>query len=91
MKILASIKKIPGGLMVVPLLLGAVLNTFAPASLEIGGFTTALFKKSAVALIALFVLCNGAQINIKQVGTPLIKGVVLTAIKFFWEPLLDGE
>ena len=83
MKILASIKKIPGGLMVVPLLLGAVLNTFAPASLEIGGFTTALFKKSAVALIALFVLCNGAQINIKQVGTPLIKGVVLTAIKFF--------
>ncbi len=82
MKILSSVQKIPGGLMVVPLLLGAIINTFAPSALEIGGFTTALFKKGAIALIALFVLCNGAQINVKQVGRPLIKGVVLTAVKF---------
>lgn len=88
MKILSSIQKIPGGLMVVPLLLGAAINTFAPASLEIGGFTTALFKKSAISLIALFVLCNGAQINARQVGRPLIKGVALTASKFFLGALI---
>ena len=34
-------------------------------------------------MIALFVLCNGAQINVKQAGVPLYKGIVLTAVKFF--------
>jgi 2-keto-3-deoxygluconate permease len=82
MKILKSIQKIPGGLMVVPLLLGATINTFAPQALDIGGFTTALFKSSATALIAFFCLCNGAQINVRQAGQPLIRGVSLTFIKF---------
>lgn len=45
MKILKSVKKVPGGLMVIPLLLGASINTFFPTALSIGGFTTALFKK----------------------------------------------
>lgn len=62
--------------------MGALLNTVAPQALEIGGFTTALFKNSATALIALFVLCNGAQINIKQAGVPVYKGMALTATKF---------
>lgn len=82
MKILKSVQKVPGGLMVIPLLLGATINTFFPKALEIGGFTTALFKGSATALIALFVLCNGAQIDVKQAGKPLYKGVVLTFVKF---------
>lgn len=82
MKILKGVQKVPGGLMVIPLLLGALLNTIAPQALEIGGFTTALFKNSATALIALFVLCNGAQINLKQAGVPVYKGIALTATKF---------
>ncbi|MGI6070350.1 MAG: 2-keto-3-deoxygluconate permease [Blautia sp.] len=82
MKILKTVQKVPGGLMVVPLLLGATLNTLAPDALTIGGFTTALFKDSATALIALFCLCNAAQINVKQAGSTLGKGVALTAIKF---------
>ena len=82
MKILKTVQKIPGGLMVVPLLIGAAINTFCPSALEIGGFTTALFKSSASALIALFCLCNAAQINFKNVGAPLVKGVGLTAAKF---------
>lgn len=82
MKILKNVQKVPGGLMVIPLLMGATLNTFTPQALEIGGFTTALFKNGATALIALFVLCNGAQINIKEAGAPLYKGIALTAVKF---------
>lgn len=82
MKILKTVQKIPGGLMVVPLLIGAAFNTFCPGALEIGGFTTALFKSSASALIALFCLCNAAKINFKNVGAPLAKGVGLTAAKF---------
>lgn len=82
MKILKSVQKVPGGLMVIPLLLGATINTFFPKALQIGGFTTSLFKESATALIALFVLCNGAQIDVKQAGQPLYKGIVLTFVKF---------
>lgn len=82
MKILKTIQKVPGGMMVVPLLLGATINTFAPQALEIGGFTTALFKNGASTLIGLFMLCNGAMINVKQAGKPLYKGAVLTLVKF---------
>ncbi|HHV96562.1 MAG TPA: 2-keto-3-deoxygluconate permease [Clostridiaceae bacterium] len=82
MKILNTVRKIPGGLMIIPLLLGAFFNTFFPNLLEIGGFTTNLFKTGAMPILAVFLFCNGAQINAKQAGAPLIKGVVLTLIKF---------
>lgn len=88
MKILKNVKKVPGGLMVVPLLLGAAFNTICPQALEIGGFTSALFKTGAMSILSLFCLCNGAQINIKQAGKPLTKGVVLTASKFIIGSLL---
>lgn len=82
MKILENVKKIPGGLMVVPLLLGAIINTFVPQVWEIGGFTAALFKTGALPFIAAFLLCSGAQINFKKAGVPLVKGLILTILKF---------
>ncbi|MDR2940072.1 MAG: 2-keto-3-deoxygluconate permease [Clostridiales bacterium] len=82
MSILKNIRKVPGGLMVIPLLLGVLFNTFAPAALDIGGFTTHLWKSGAMPILAVFLFCNGAQINVKQAGKPLLKGVVLTAVKF---------
>ena len=51
--ILETINKIPGGLMVVPLVLGVLTNTFFPEALMIGSFTTAFFKSGALTLIAL--------------------------------------
>lgn len=82
MKILKIVKKVPGGMMIIPLLLGALINTLAPQALEIGGFTTAMFKTGANAILGAFLFCNGAQINVKQAGPSLAKGVGLTAIKF---------
>ncbi|MBE0069325.1 2-keto-3-deoxygluconate permease [Thermoanaerobacterium thermosaccharolyticum] len=82
MKIMKTMKKIPGGMMVVPLLLGAIINTLFPKALMIGGFTTPLFKQSAMAFIALFALSSSAQIKLKQAGLPLSKGIALTFVKF---------
>jgi len=82
MKILKAVKSIPGGLMIIPLLLGALFNTFFPSLLEIGGFTTNLFKTGAMPILAVFLFCNGAQINAKQAGAPLLKGIALTLSKF---------
>ncbi|MFV9510470.1 2-keto-3-deoxygluconate permease [Tepidibacillus sp. LV47] len=82
MKIKATLDRIPGGMMVVPLLLAATINTFAPNLLRIGNFTEALFVNSASALIALFLLCAGAQINVKSAGVALGKGFTLLLVKW---------
>ena len=81
MKICATMKKFPGGMMVIPLLIGCAVNTFVPQCMEIGGFTTALFKSGQSTLVGLFIFCSGATINVKQVGKPLYKGAVLTILK----------
>jgi 2-keto-3-deoxygluconate permease len=82
MQILKTVRRVPGGLMVVPLLLGALFNTFLPGALGIGGFTTNLFKTGALPILAVFLFANGAQINAKQAGAPLMKGAALTLSKF---------
>ena len=83
MKILQTVKKIPGGLMVVPLLLGACVNTFFPQLWTAfdGTFTTHLWKSGAMPILAVFLFCNGATIDFKRAGVPLAKGVIITAVK----------
>lgn len=82
MKIKATLDRIPGGMMVVPLLVGACINTFAPNALRIGGFTEALFVNSSSTLIALFLLIAGTQITFKTAGSSVGKGVTLLVFKW---------
>lgn len=82
MKIFKSIQKIPGGLMVVPLCLGAVINFVCPQVLNIGGMTTATFKTGAPAFIGASLMCVGSQITITKIGEPIKRGVVLLIAKF---------
>ena len=56
-------RRIPGGLMLIPLALGVLFNTYLPGTLAIGSFTSALFKDGALTLIALLIVATGAQIS----------------------------
>lgn len=80
--ILKTLRKIPGGVMIIPLLIGAAMNSFCPQVLEIGGFSTAMFKTGINAFVALFFVCSGSQIKIKEAALPLAKGTVLLISKF---------
>lgn len=84
MKILQTVKKVPGGLMVIPLLLGAIINTFFGSALWgtfDGTFTTHLWKSGAMPILAVFIFCNATTINFKKAGVTLYKGVVITTVK----------
>ena len=74
----ATMNRIPGGLMLVPLVLGSILGTFAPDALGIGSFTTALFADSALPLIGLLIFTTGTQVTFRTGGPVLAHaGVVL--------------
>ncbi len=81
MKIKATIEKVPGGMMVIPLILGALVNTFFPQILAIGGFTTAV-AKNPLAILGVFLVCMGAGMDIKGAPKSIKIGVVQTLTKY---------
>jgi len=73
-----AMSRVPGGLMLIPLVIGSLLGTFATGFLELGSFTTALFQESALPLIALLIFATGTQVTLKTSGPVLATtGVVL--------------
>lgn len=76
-----TIERVPGGLMVVPLLLGAICNTFAPDLPKyFGSFTGALFTAPAT-ILAVNYVCMGASISFSATPYILRKGGTLLAVK----------
>jgi 2-keto-3-deoxygluconate permease len=76
-----SIERVPGGMMVVPLLLGALIATFFPGTPKLfGSFTGALFS-GALTILAVFYVCMGASIDFKATPYILKKGGTLFAVK----------
>jgi 2-keto-3-deoxygluconate permease len=83
-----GMNRIPGGLMLIPLILGSIIGTFFPDALEIGSFTTALFKNSAMPLIALLIFATGTQVTLRSTGPVLATAGVLLAAKSIIPPLI---
>lgn len=81
MKIKRAIERVPGGMMLVPLLLGAMVATFAPhAAAFFGSFTGALIN-GAIPVLAVFYVCMGASIDVRTTPYILKKGGALFAGK----------
>ena len=74
MKIYQAINKVPGGLMVVPLFLGMLLNTFAPNALKIGGFTQALTNQGYPTFLAMYLFTVGTKMTLTAAPTMLKRG-----------------
>ncbi|CAG9169117.1 2-keto-3-deoxygluconate permease [Cupriavidus pampae] len=76
-----AIERVPGGMMIVPLLLGSLVATFAPDTPKFfGSFTGALFT-GALPILAVFYVCMGASINVKATPYIVKKGGVLFGVK----------
>lgn len=81
MKILKRVQGVPGGMMVVPLFLGAILNTVAPQLIKIGGFTEALGNIGFPTLIAAYLFCMGTKMTLKAAPVILKRGFGILGAK----------
>ena len=76
-----TIERVPGGMMIVPLFVGAILNTLAPNTAKVfGSFTGALFT-GALPILAVFYVCMGSTIELQATPYILKKGGALFATK----------
>lgn len=75
------IERVPGGMMVVPLLTGALIATFFPGTPKyFGSFTGALFS-GALTILAVFYVCMGASIDFRATPYIVKKGGTLLLVK----------
>jgi 2-keto-3-deoxygluconate permease len=76
-----AIEAVPGGMMVVPLLVGALIATFFPGTPKFfGSFTGALFS-GALTILAVFYVCMGASIDFRATPYIVKKGGTLLFVK----------
>ena len=80
--LLNKMKNLPGGLVIIPLVIAVLLATFVPQVFQIGGYVTALFYEGNSCMMGFFLIVCGSMINVKQVGMPLYKGAIMTGVKF---------
>lgn len=89
MRIIKTVQRIPGGMMVVPLLLAALINTFFPHALKIGSFTTATFSNAAAAtIVGMQLFFIGTNLKVKEAPEVLKRGFVLLISKYLAGALL---
>lgn len=81
--IMKLIKKVPAGMMVIPLLLGSIINTFFPQIVNIGSFTTAVFTSAgASTAMGIQLFCLGTTLQVKDIPPVLKRGGILLLSKF---------
>jgi 2-keto-3-deoxygluconate permease len=102
MKIKATMERIPGGMMIVPLIIGAIINTLFPTAAKTYGSFTGALLTGALPILAVFYVCMGATIDFKatpyimkkggalliaKIGTAMIAGFI--AAQFLGEGMIE--
>ncbi|AFR49196.1 2-keto-3-deoxygluconate permease [Gordonia sp. KTR9] len=77
----SAIERVPGGMMLVPLLIGALIHTFAPDAGDFFGSFTGAFFTGLAPLLAVFFFCLGATLEVRSTPYILKKGGVLLGTK----------
>lgn len=81
--IMNFLKKVPAGMMVVPLILGCLINTFFPNALQIGGITTATFSSAGSSCaLGILLFCMGTKLQVKEMPAVIKRGGLLLIAKF---------
>ena len=76
--ILKLLKKVPAGLVRIPMFIGIIIHTFCPGILEIGSFTTATFSNTAAAtFMGMQLLCLGSQMQLRGLRAAAKRGGIL--------------
>src|SRR5207244_7387623 len=81
MKIYRSINRVPGGMMVVPLFIGMLINTFFPDLLKIGGFTQALTGVGYRTILGRCLVTVGTKITLTTAPKILARGLGIMMAK----------
>jgi 2-keto-3-deoxygluconate permease len=81
MNIYAFVNRVPGGMMVVPLFIGMVINTFFPDLLKIGGFTQALSGAGYPTVLGMYLFTVGTKMTFRAAPRMLWRGFGILAAK----------
>lgn len=77
-------KRVPGGLLLIPMVISALINTFFPGLFEIGGLTESLFTgRSSNTLLALICFIASTGLRVKDLSKLFKKQGVLLLFKAF--------
>lgn len=83
MNIKDRVDRVPGGMMLLPLFVGALCRTFAPdAPSYFGGFTQGLMT-GIIPILAVWFFCIGASVHLSTTATVLRKSGALVLTKLF--------
>lgn len=81
--IMKFLGKVPAGMMIVPLLLGAFMNTFFPQFGAMGSYTTAVFSNAGAATaIGIQLFCLGTTLQMADMPKVVKRGGILLISKF---------
>lgn len=75
------IPRIPGDIMIYPMVIGLLLNTFCPDVLNMGGFFTAVSHGGANAIVGCILLFIGAGIDFRSTPKAIRTGLVIVVPK----------